>query len=172
MKVINFWGGPGSGKSTTASGLFNLIKSRGHKAELTIEYAKELTFNEDFLTLSNQLAVLAEQDHRLYRLKGKVDLAITDSPLLLGMLYGSNQFQDEWFYTTMRGAYSQYDNVNVFVKRVKPFMQYGRNQNEDEARAKDTETRELLARENISFIEVDGDTSAPEKIYNILFPSS
>ena len=47
MKVINLWGGPGCGKSTTAAGLFSIMKMRGHKVELVTEYAKELTYDRN-----------------------------------------------------------------------------------------------------------------------------
>lgn len=40
--VINLIGGPGSGKSTTAAGLFFRMKSMGVRCELVTEYAKEL----------------------------------------------------------------------------------------------------------------------------------
>ncbi|TYO65512.1 hypothetical protein FXV83_16395 [Bradyrhizobium hipponense] len=58
--VINLIGGPGSGKSTTAAGLFFLMKLAGLKAELVVEYAKELSYDENWSTLKNQLHVLAE----------------------------------------------------------------------------------------------------------------
>lgn len=40
--VINFFGGPGCGKSTMASRLFSELKSKGVKCEYVTEYAKDV----------------------------------------------------------------------------------------------------------------------------------
>ena len=60
--VINLVGGPGSGKSTTAAGLFFLMKIRGLRCELVTEYAKELSYDKNWSDLKRQLHVLAEQE--------------------------------------------------------------------------------------------------------------
>jgi dephospho-CoA kinase len=36
MRVINLAAGPGAGKSTTAAGLFNIMKLKGLKVELNM----------------------------------------------------------------------------------------------------------------------------------------
>lgn len=59
--VINLIGGPGAGKSTTAAGLFFLMKCAGLKVELVTEFAKELSYDENWADLKKQLYVLAEQ---------------------------------------------------------------------------------------------------------------
>lgn len=43
--VINFWGAPGSGKSTAAAELFVQMKKDGANIELTTEYAKDLVYS-------------------------------------------------------------------------------------------------------------------------------
>ena len=45
-KVINLFGGPGAGKSTTAAGLFYEMKVRDIKCELVTEYAKDMTYEK------------------------------------------------------------------------------------------------------------------------------
>ena len=67
LKVINLWGEPGAGKSTVAAGLFNLMKLMGEKVELVTEYAKDLTYEKNHVSLQNQLLILATQDNRLRR---------------------------------------------------------------------------------------------------------
>ena len=42
LKVINFFGPPGTGKSTVASGLFNLMKVNGFSVEAINEFAKQM----------------------------------------------------------------------------------------------------------------------------------
>lgn len=83
MKVINLLSGPGAGKSTTAAGLFYQMKLKGINVELITEYAKDMTWEERYNTLSNQLYIFAKQYSRQLRVKNKVDYIVTDSPLLL-----------------------------------------------------------------------------------------
>ena len=40
MKVINLFAGPGAGKSTTAAGLFHLMKIAGMNVELVTEFSR------------------------------------------------------------------------------------------------------------------------------------
>ena len=45
-RVVNLFAGPGSGKSTTASGLFHLLKLDNKKTELVTEYAKDAIYEQ------------------------------------------------------------------------------------------------------------------------------
>jgi len=51
MKVINLFGGPGCGKSTAAAGLFHLMKSNHMSVELVNEFAKEIVWENNLVTL-------------------------------------------------------------------------------------------------------------------------
>jgi ABC-type oligopeptide transport system ATPase subunit len=168
MKVINLFGGPGVGKSTTAAALFVLMKQAGHKVELVTEFAKTLTYEENRVTLDNQLALLGEQDRKLRRLSGKVDYAITDSPLLLSLVYARGEFRRGWFTDAVRGAFDSYNNVQIFLKRKKAYQTYGRWQTEEEARELDKEIAAMLFREHVieDCVVVDGDEDAAFTIYN------
>ena len=53
MKVINLFAGPGTGKSTTAAGLFYKMKSKGYMVELVTEFAKDLVYQESFFRLKD-----------------------------------------------------------------------------------------------------------------------
>ena len=68
MVVINLWGAPGSGKSTTAAGLFFLMKINKYKVELVTEYAKDLVWNGHEAMFGNQISIFAEQNWRIHRL--------------------------------------------------------------------------------------------------------
>ena len=85
--VINLFAGPGCGKSTTASGVFSELKRIGVNCEYVQEYAKDLVWGKNFKALSNQIHVYGEQHNRIFRLKGEVDVIITDSPPVMGMVY-------------------------------------------------------------------------------------
>jgi hypothetical protein len=123
MKVINLWAGPGAGKSTTAAGLFFLMKLTGRRVELVTEYAKEVVYDQDPTRIKNQLLILAKQDERLRRLQGQVDYVITDSPLPATWVYAKPPFQDPWFHKTVNAVFRTYDNFNILVSRLSISLQ-------------------------------------------------
>jgi len=130
--VINLFGGPGAGKSTTASLVFGNLKQAGVNCELVQEYAKDKVWEESYKTLENQLYVLGKQSHRQFRCKDKVDVIITDAPLLLSLHYGQN-LSDE-FKDVVRQTFDSYNNVNYLVERGDfDYNPAGRTQTEDEA---------------------------------------
>jgi ABC-type glutathione transport system ATPase component len=53
--MVNIYGGPGCGKSTTAAGVFTLLKIHKIDCELVTEFAKDLTWENRHKTLENQL---------------------------------------------------------------------------------------------------------------------
>lgn len=169
MKVINLWNGPGAGKSTTAAGLFYYMKTAGKKVELVTEFAKELVYEEDASRIRNSLVLLGEQTLRLHRLDGKVDYAITDSPLPLNAVYARPPFDQPWFFTACNEAFRIYDNVNYLIQRVKPYQAYGRYQNEEQARELDKIVEAKLAEVADEYSIVRGDEHAPAKLMRDLF---
>ena len=135
MKVINLFAGPGSGKSTLAAGLFHVMKRKGFNVELVTEYAKAKVWEESTKTLDDQVYVFAKQLHRQRILQGKVDYTITDSPVLLSLIYGAPHRQ--CFADLVTETFNDFDNINVFVERTKDYVGTGRLQTEPEACAID-----------------------------------
>jgi molybdopterin-guanine dinucleotide biosynthesis protein len=170
MKVINLWGGPGCGKSTTATGLFSLMKMRGHRVELVTEYAKELTYDKNWEMLVKQEYIFPEQYQRQLRLKGQVDYAITDSPLPLNLIYARDELKkDNKFNTWVVDGFNEFDNFNIMLMRVKPYSHYGRKESSDKALDIDHECVHVLEKMNSSYKWVRGDEDSPVIIYNMLF---
>ncbi len=166
--VVNALGGPGSGKSTLAYGLIALLKARGHRAELVQEFAKELTYRRDWVTLANQDIVTREQDRRIRDLIGHVDVVVQDSALPLGIIYAQGEFAEaEWFKRRVWELYEGYNNYTIFVTRRKKFQQYGRKQTEQESLALDQKILDLFGPERIDLI-VNGDETAVETAYEAL----
>lgn len=170
LNVINLWAGPGAGKSTTAAGLFNLMKLRGFRVELVTEVAKDFTYSKSFSGLQNQLLVLGLQDQRLRRLVGQVDWAITDSPLPLAQVYATPEYYDMMTFAC-EDAYLRYNNFDVLLRRVKPYQSYGRNETEAAAIAKDSEIATLygdMASFRLLKEPLDGGLLAPGTILQAL----
>ena len=86
-KVINFFSGPSSGKSTSAAKLFSELKTEGVNCELVTEFAKDEVWSGNIDRLKDQIHVFGNHHHRFWRLIGKVDLIVTDSPILMSIAY-------------------------------------------------------------------------------------
>lgn len=166
MKVINFYAGPGAGKSTTCALLFAKLKLLGLNVEMALEYAKDKVWEESFKTLENQIYVFGKQHHRIYRLKDKVDFIITDSPLLFSIQYDATK--NSTFKQLVLGEYNKYNNINFFIKRDCVYNPKGRMQNEEEAKQIDNEIFTLLNSNNIPFYEIDRGEKGVDEIFSIL----
>ena len=158
--VVNMFAGPGAGKSTTAAGLFTLLKlHEGIKCELVTEFAKDLVWEERHKTFDNQFYLFAKQQHRIWRVADQVDLTITDSPILLSNIYGKhyNRYcSNEAFYDYVLHEFKRYKNINFFIERKKRYAEYGRNESADEAKLVDTKIKEYLQSQNIYYYPIEG----------------
>jgi len=164
MKVINLFGSPGTGKSTTAAGLFFLMKHKGMKVELINEYAKELVWAERHHALSDQIYILAKQNAKLERLRNKVDWVITDSPLLFGLIYKPEDYYAH-FTNLLFELWLSYDNECFFLRRTKPYIKLGRTQTESESDALATKISNLLDLYHFnSYTKINATKKAPEVI--------
>lgn len=147
MKVLNLFAGPGAGKSATASSLFAYLKSKHVNTELVGEFAKELIYLGNEVQLVNQVYIMASQYRKLKDLeRNNVTLAISDSPLLLQMLYSKSKP----YYTELNALVlklnSEFENINVFINRNNStYQQLGRVHTLQEAIAIDKEILETLA---------------------------
>lgn len=166
MIVINLWGAPGSGKSTTAAGLFFLMKINKHKVELVTEYAKDLVWERHETMFENQLSIFSEQNRRLHRLVDHgVDFAITDSPLLLPSFYKPNGYY-RGFDSLVAETFHSYNNLNYFLERVESFEKIGRRHNEEESLAIAVKLQEFMSDHGVNFENMEANPLTPQKIFD------
>ena len=163
--VVNLFGQPGSGKSTASAYIFAKLKMDYINAELVTEFAKDKTWEHNDMVLANQFYVFGKQAFRLDRVVNQVDVVITDSPLLLSNYYAGNDPTMENFKKACVDLFKSYDNLNFFLKRVKPYNPVGRSQTEIESDRIAWELIEMLNKECINYSIYDGCQEDYDKIY-------
>lgn len=167
--IINIFGSPGSGKSTTRAGVFHRLKLAGVNVEEVTEFAKMLTWGKREMDLACQPYVFGKQLRNMEQLMGQVDVIVTDSPLLLSSFYGQKYCGSRYrssFYMFVADQFNAMDGMNILLRRVKPFNPAGRTQNEEESDAIGVELEKFLKYENVRFIDLNGDEAAARKIAN------
>ena len=152
LKVLNFYGGAGIGKSTIAADIFSKLKRKGHKTELVGEYAKWLWYQNATDIVQDQLYLFAEQVHRLKTLERYgVEYAVCDSPLPLNIIY--NNTPDELFDQLVMHEHAKFDNVEYLLRRNDEFISIdGRKEtNLERAKVKDEEIKAVLEGAGINY---------------------
>lgn len=130
--IVNFYGGPGAGKSTIAARVFSELKNMGITCELITEYAKDVTWQKGFHVLSNQLYIFAKQQHRIWRVDGQVDVILTDAPLLHSLIYGQDD-SSEAFKHLVWDEYFKRPTFDIYLNRGASYDTTGRSQTLEEA---------------------------------------
>lgn len=166
--VVNLIGGPGSGKSTCASGIFYKLKQSGVNCELALEFAKDKVWEDSIKVLDDQLYIFGKQYHKLFRLKDKVDVIITDSPLLVSILY--NKTPSKYFDDLVVEQYNTFNNMLFFINRPDTYQTEGRLQTANDAKTIDDETKSMLKDNNIPYTEISCE-NAVETITKIVLDS-
>ena len=164
-QIINLFGGPGTGKSTIAALVFGELKKKGYEIELVTEYAKDKVWEESYKTLENQIYVFGKQLHRIWRVKNKVNFIITDSPILLSIIYDKEK--NDNLKRLVLDVHNNFNNINILIKRDTIYNPNGRFQNEIEAKLIDKQIMNLLKNNSIDFHEINI-TNAVEEIINII----
>lgn len=152
--VVNIIGGPGCGKSSMTASVFSFLKWHDVNCEMALEYAKEVVWSKTENLLKNQLFVFGQQHNRIYHLLDKVDVVITDSPLLLSIIYDTKKNLN--LKSLVLDEFHKYNNINYLLTRKKKYNPSGRLQTEDEAKEIDDKLRNLLKMYAIPHKEIAG----------------
>lgn len=167
--VLNLFGVPGAGKSTTAAYIFAKLKIMGVNAELVTEYAKDKVWEENQTALKSQPYVFGEQFYKLDRCRDKVELIITDSPILLSILFGKQPYLGKPFNDLVVNCFNSFNNINYLIERVNPYVTSGRLQTEEEAEALKAPLLEILNKNNIPYQEIKGDIKYYDKVIDDVY---
>lgn len=166
MLLVNLCGAPGAGKSTGAAYIFSKLKMKGINAELVTEYAKDKVWENSTDLIKDQLYVFGNQWHRLNRLKDKVDVVITDSPLLLSLVYNSDKelFGNDFENLVITLSKSFTERLNYFINRVKPYNEMGRLQTEEESDELSRIIKKTFINNDEKLSDIDGDINGYDSI--------
>lgn len=157
MLIVNLYGAPGAGKSTGAAYVFSQLKMRGINAELVTEFAKDKVWEESKAVFQNQAYIFGKQYFRISRVQDKVDVVITDSPILLSPFYANDPVLGEEFDRLVTKVSESYDSMNVFINRTKPYNGASRFQTEAESDALSRDLHEFLVGHGVACRHYSGD---------------
>lgn len=175
--IINFFGGPGIGKSTQAAGLFTKMKKNHMNVELTYEFPKEVTWEGNFSAIKDQFYITANQHRNISRLYGKVEYIIVDSPIVLGSIYRNKYSPDEYpscFYDKsfddfIWTLFKKYKSLNILLIRDETtYDENGRFQSLQESKKIDTEIKQILLDNNIPFVEFFVNDNTSDEIFKYI----
>ena len=148
-KVINYWGGPSSGKSTRAAEHFVALKKAGVNAELVREFAKDLVYQGSIQDTS-QYEITMEQCFRQEIIGSQADVIVTDSPVLIGLVYDPSA--DDATFNRAWSCWNQFDNVSYWLPSGQfAFQDEGRVHTETAATALGYEMRAFMLRHGIQY---------------------
>lgn len=147
--VINLFAGPGVGKSTTAARIFAELKLMGVNCEMALEFAKDKVWEESFKTMDDQIYIFGKQFHKIWRLKDKVDVIITDSPLPISIVYDKEN--SKAFHELIMEQFNKFNNFNFLIERGTDYQEAGRVQTEEEAKEVDKVVKNVLDENKIDY---------------------
>jgi hypothetical protein len=135
IRRLNFFAGPGCGKSTLAARTFAELKIRGYDVEHIPEYIKTWAHEGRRPTSYDQLYVFAKQLKAEDVILRNVKTIVTDSPLLMNAAY-SRLYKFQCSQDLIKIC-QQFDRdfppLNLFIERTVEYVDKGRYQSREEA---------------------------------------
>lgn len=166
---VNIYGAPGAGKTTAAYCLTGLLKKRGIHAEYVREAIKWRIYrNTDHEGRIKQDLLMAEQLDDLLTLNGKVDVVVTDSPLLMQCAYHDEHNSSPSLTKRTIELVNEFDNFNVLLQRTHVYDPRHRYQTEEQAEEKHHQIIKLLDDNNQNYVIVPTHQDVEHDIYYIL----
>jgi len=175
IRRINFFAGPGAGKTTTSSAIFALAKTQTDKnVEYAQEYIKTWAWEGRIPTGFDQLHIFSEQLRREeIPLRNGVDFIVSDSPLFLSAIYAKNYNVSCWkeILSICKLFEVEYPSLNIFIDRKdKKYQSAGRFGSYDEAKKMDDYIKQFLNDNQIDYtvLSFDNYNSIADTVINVI----
>jgi nicotinamide riboside kinase len=152
IRRICLYGGPSTGKSTTASGLFAQMKMAEYSVEFVQEYIKFWTFLKRPPVGFDQVYVFGKQVYQEdVTLRSGVRLIVTDCPLWVTAYYAyrNQTIGNQELLEIARKFEEEYPALHIFLKRDEDvsFKAKARFHNEEESKAIDLDMEDFMSKE-------------------------
>jgi len=154
IRRVNFYGGPGLGKTTTASHIFARLKNTiihnnlPTQIELVQEYVKNWAWEGRKPKGFDQVYICAQQMRKEeIPLRNGVDFIVTDSPLLMQCAYARKFNVPCWesLVECVRSFEKSYPSVDILLDRGdRPYLAKGRFSSYEEAKIMDQYIKNML----------------------------
>lgn len=153
-KRVNLYGGPCSGKSTTAAALYANLKIGKYKVELVNEWIKAWAWQGIKPTGYDQCYILTKQLRKEDVILRNGGIIVSDSPILMQIAYAkkvSSSRITRALLDISREFEAEYPSVNIFLSRAVPYQQEGRYEDEREAIQMDGAILDIIDDEHLKY---------------------
>jgi hypothetical protein len=110
-KIVCLWGASGTGKSTTAAGIYSKLKKLGYSCELSREVVKEWVYQGRNLALGDQMLIVSTQiKNEFAYVKNELDFIISDNPVLETVMYAEQLDKLDYKLSITKNLANYYEN--------------------------------------------------------------
>lgn len=150
--IVNFFGGPGVGKTTAAADLFSSLKKNGVETQLVGEFAQECVLEGNVNALDDQIYIFGNTWHRMLSAYSQSAVTVIDSPVLLSCVY--QEGFGETFNKLVVESHNRLQNLNVLldVRDNQNHTMVGRIHDLNESIAIDNRIESMLTKYSIPYV--------------------
>ena len=144
--IIEFYGGPGCGKTEAAHRLCSRLKQAHVPVEMVPEYAKKWAYEQRSIDSLDEFYIFGKQTHAESSLLGKVDVVVTDRPVLLSAVYAELYAERVVATAIAHATLSVYKEVAIRGHRRIAIIVPRKHRYDHRGRFEDAEQAELVDR--------------------------
>ena len=158
--IVNFFGGPGAGKTTAAADLFISLKRNNVDAHFVGDFAQECILEGNAESLRDQVYIFGNTYHRLQSSYQQSVVTVTDAPVLLNCIY--QEGLPATFNQLVLAMHERFRNLNVLLERRDGYnhSMVGRVHSLSESVGIDKQIERMLEQYEVPFVrqnEIEGD---------------
>ena len=158
--IVNFFGGPGVGKTTAAAELFISLKKNNVGAHFVGDFAQECILEGNVESLRDQTYIFGNTHHRLLYSYQQSVVTVTDAPILLNCIY--QEGLPDLFNQLVLAMHERFRNLNILLERTEGYdhSMVGRVHSLFESLGIDKQVEHMLEQYEVPFVkqnEIDGD---------------